>query len=37
MTEPEAGAMVEMLNPCEDPPVVEVEVWEALGHDDRGA
>ena len=31
MTEPEAGAVVEMLNTCEDPPVVEVEVWEALG------
>ena len=31
MTEPEAGAAVEMLNTCEDPPVVEVEVWEALG------
>ena len=31
MTEPEAGAVVEMLNTCDDPPVVEVEVWEALG------
>ena len=31
MTEPEAGAVVEMLNTCEAPPVVEVEVWEALG------
>ena len=31
MTEPEAGAVVDMLNTCEDPPVVEVEVWEALG------
>ena len=31
MTEPEAGAVVEMLNTCENPPVVEVEVWEALG------
>ena len=31
MTEPEAEAVVEMLGTCEDPPVVEVEVWEALG------
>ena len=30
MTEPEAGAVVEMLNTCEDPPVVEVEVWVTL-------
>ena len=31
MTEPEAEAVVEMLQKCENPPVVEVEVWEALG------
>ena len=30
MTEPEAGAVVEMLGTCEDPPVVEVEVREAM-------
>ena len=29
MTEPEAGAVVEMLNTCEDPPVVEIRM--ALG------
>ena len=31
MTEPEAEAVVEMLYTCEDPPEVEVEVWEGLG------
>ncbi len=31
MTEPEGDAVVEMLQSCEDPPVVEVELWEALG------
>ena len=30
MTEPEAEAVVEMLQKCENPPEVEVEVWEAL-------
>ena len=31
MTEPEAEAVALMLGTCEAPPVVEVEVWEALG------
>ena len=31
MTEPEAGAVVEMLGTCKNPPSVEVEVWEVLG------
>ena len=31
MTKIEAEAVVEMLHACESPPVVEVEVWEALG------
>ena len=26
MTEPEAGAVVEMMNTCEDPPVVEIRM-----------
>ncbi len=30
MTEPEAGAVVEMLNTCEDPPEYEVEIREAM-------
>ena len=30
MTEPEAGAVALMLGTCEDPPVVEVEVREAM-------
>ena len=30
MTEMEAEAVAEMLNTCENPPVVEVEVWEAM-------
>ena len=37
MTEPEGDAVVEMLQSCEDPPVVEVELWEAPGDGDRGA
>ena len=31
MTEPEAEAVVDMLQRCENPPDVEVEGWEALG------
>ena len=31
MTEPEAEAVVEMLQRCENPLALEVEVWEALG------
>ena len=31
MTDPEAEAVVEMLQKCEDPQEVEAEVWEALG------
>ena len=30
MTEPEAEAVTEMLHTCENPPMVEVEVWVAL-------
>ena len=31
MTEPEAEAVAEMLQKCENPPDVEGEFWEALG------
>ena len=31
MTEPEAEAIVEMLQRCETPPEVVMEGWEALG------
>ena len=30
MTEPEAEAVTEMLHTCENPPMVEMEVWVAL-------
>ena len=31
MTDPEAEAVMDMLGTCENPPDVEVDVWEALG------